>query len=177
MHESAIRPWDFTWWTGSFSAYAKMTAFKDVPIFKICPSGGCKTPQSIIAWLCICIENLRAKRLGKLVVCRYVNTLLWQKAAPCILTSLCQIGWSDYSFRNSVDNSSEFNSINLAFRQISKLTFANRLIYTSKLNGQAGKGGAKTMTLGVCWGRDNLWNTVPFLRMKARCPVDRPVSF
>ena len=96
------------------------------------------------------------RKPGKLVVCRYVNTLHGQKAAPCILTSLCQIGLSDYSFRNSVDNSSEFNAINLAFRQISKLTFANRLIYTSRLNGQAGEGGVKTMTLGVCWGRDNL---------------------
>ena len=55
-----------------------------------------------------------------------------------------------------MDNSSEFNAINLAFRQISKLTFANRLIYTSRLNGQAGEGGVKTMTLGACWGRDNL---------------------
>ena len=53
-----------------------------------------------------------------------------------------------------MDNNSEFNAINLAFRQISKLTFVNRLVYTSKLNGQAGEGGVKTMTLGVCWGRD-----------------------
>ena len=53
-----------------------------------------------------------------------------------------------------MDNSSEFNAINLAFGQISKLTFANRLVYTSRLNGQAGEGGVKTMTLGVCWGRD-----------------------
>lgn len=51
-----------------------------------------------------------------------------------------------------MDNSSEFNAINLAFGQISKLTFANRLVYTSRLNGQAGEGGVKTMTLGVCLG-------------------------
>lgn len=53
-----------------------------------------------------------------------------------------------------MDNNSEFNAINLAFRQISKLTFVNRLVYTTRLNGQASEGGVKTMMLGVCWGRD-----------------------
>lgn len=51
-----------------------------------------------------------------------------------------------------MDNNSEFNAINLAFRQISKLTFVNRLVYTSRLNRTSRRGRSQDNDAGGVLG-------------------------